>query len=93
MRKRAAVDSRLLHESKETPCRVRDEGPCFEPTVKEEAPLPQRGVHSPAFRGESLKRCLGDHLVSEVQTSPLKRHKGGGSSPFPSSVAVRSQSW
>ena len=87
------MDSRLLHELKETPCRVRDEGPCFEPTAKEEAPPSQCGVHSPAYSGESLKRCVGDHLVSEVQTSPLKRHKGGGSFPFPCSVAALIQSW
>ena len=92
MRERAALGSMVLQESQETPCRVRDEGPCFEPTVKEKEPASQRGVHSPAFRGESLKRCLGDHLVSEVQTSSLKRHKGGGSSSFPSCVAALCQS-
>lgn len=82
----------LLHESRETPCRVRDEGSRFEPTVNEREPASQRGVHSSAFRGESLKRCLGDHLMSEVQTSSLKRHKGGGSAPFPSSAAAPCQS-
>lgn len=82
----------LLHELRETPCRVRDEGSRFEPTVKEREPASQRGVHSPASSGESLKRCLGDHLMSEVQTSSLKRHKGGGSPPFPSSAAAICQS-
>ena len=91
-RRGATVGCVMLDELQETPCRVRDEGTCFEPTVKNKEPALQRGVHSPASRGESLKRCQGYHLISEVQTSSLKRHKGGGSSPFPSSVAVLCQS-
>lgn len=38
-RKRAAVWRRAPHEVSETPCRVRDEGTCFEPTVKSRGPL------------------------------------------------------
>jgi hypothetical protein len=91
-RKGATVGCVMLDELQETPCRVRDEGTCFEPTVKEKEPAPQRGVHSPASRGESLKRCQGDHLISQVQTSSLKRHNGGGFPSFPSSVAALCQS-
>ncbi len=35
----AAVQRSAPHEVSETPCRVRDEGTCFEPTVKMRGPL------------------------------------------------------
>ena len=80
------------HGLRETTCGARDEGACFTSMAEEREPSTRRGARGPDFSRESVNRCLDDRLVSQVDTSPLARQIGGGSSPFSSFLAAHCRS-